>query len=158
MLPAGNGKKVRVAVFSDDKVQEADISGIDTIIKQLDTQKIDFDVLISPPSQMAKLGKYAKLLGPKGLMPNPKSGTVTNDLNKAVNEVKAGRVEFRVDSYGIIHIAIGKVSFKTTDLAKNLKAISDSIKAAKPVGLKNIYINSVYLSTSMGPSIRTSLE
>ncbi len=158
VLPSGSGKSLRVAVFADETVTDADLTGVDTITKLLDKQQLDFDILIAPPANMAKLGKYARVLGPRGLMPNPKSGTVTTDLNKAVSEAKAGRVEYRVDSYGIIHLAIGKVSFGVEKLSANFKAVADSIKAAKPTSLKNVYVSSVYLSTSMGPSIKTSLE
>jgi large subunit ribosomal protein L1 len=106
---------------------------------------------------MAKLGKYAKLLGPKGLMPNPKSGTITTDIPKAITEAKAGRVEYRVDQAGIIHLAIGKVSFGAEKLQQNADVVIASIKAAKPASLKGSYINSTYIATTMGPSIRVAL-
>lgn len=153
ILPEGTGKEVRVAVFADDKVANADLSGVDTITKQLEKGEINFDVLVSTPANMPKLGKYARLLGPRGLMPNPKSGTVTNDLNKAVNEAKAGRVEYRVDSTGIVHLAVGKVSFGADRIGQNLDAVMASINSNKPSSLKGIYINSAYITTSMGPSV-----
>ncbi len=160
VLPAGTGKTVKIAVFAeaDDaakaKKAGANIAGTDEITKQLDKGVIEFDVLISSPAMMAKLGKYARVLGPRGLMPNPKSGTVTPDVVKAVKEAQAGRVEYRVDSTGIIHLAIGKVSFEQKDLLANAQAILASIKAAKPSSIKGVYLKSAFLTTTMGPSIR----
>lgn len=156
VLPAGTGKTVRVAVFSDDKVDGADVAGIETLTKQLEKGTIDFDVLISTPAQMPQLGKYARLLGPRGLMPNPKSGTVTNDVAKAVAEAKAGRVEYRVDSTGIVHLGIGKVSFGTQKLEDNAKAVFASIRSNKPGSVKGSYVGNVFVTTTMGPSIRLS--
>jgi large subunit ribosomal protein L1 len=160
VLPAGTGKTVRIAVFADvdgaaaAKKAGADIAGEEDIIKLLDKGTLDFDVLIATPQMMAKLGKYAKTLGPKGLMPNPKSGTVTADVAKGVNEAKAGRVEYRVDGTGIVHLGVGKVSFGADKLADNLKAVLASIKSAKPASLKGTYVKALYLTTTMGPSIR----
>ena len=162
VLPAGTGKTVKIAVFTDHdsvaaaKKAGADIAGSDDFLQQLDKGIIDFDVLIASPSVMPKLGKYARILGPKGLMPSPKSGTVTSDVAKAVSEAKAGRVEYRVDSTGIVHLGAGKVSFKTEDLVKNVRVVLDSIKTSKPASLKGNYVLSIYLSTSMGPSVRVS--
>lgn len=156
VLPQGTGKTVHIAVFADDKAEGADISGVDTITKQLEKGTIDFDILISTPANMAKLGKYARLLGPRGLMPNPKSGTVTQDVAKAVQEAKAGRVEFRVDSTGIVHLAIGKVSFGGERLLENAQAVMNNIRSAKPSSVKGNYIKAVHVSTSMGPSITVS--
>lgn len=153
VLPAGTGKTVRVAVFADEPVRNADISGVDKIIAELEKGAINFDTLISTPQNMPKLGKYARLLGPRGLMPNPKSGTVTTDLAKAVNESKAGRVEYRVDSTGIVHVAIGKVSFSAEQLAQNADAVMNSIRTAKPNSIKGTYIKAVHIATTMGPSI-----
>lgn len=160
VLPAGSGKTVRVAVFGEPediataKNAGADIAESDELLQKLDKQKIEFDVLISTPSMMARLGKYARVLGPKGLMPNPKSGTVTKDIAKAVTEAKGGRIEFRVDSAGIIHVGVGKVSFGSEKLLKNVKAVLASIKSAKPASVKGNYVLSVYVTTSMGPSVR----
>ena len=160
VLPAGSGKAVRVAVFADAdgvaaaKKAGADIAGSDEFLQQLDKGKIDFDILVATPQMMAKLGKYARVLGPKGLMPNPKSGTVTTDVAKAVTEAKAGRVEYRVDSTGIVHVGAGKVSFGADKLAQNVRAIFASIKQNKPSSLKGSYVQSVYLATTMGPSIK----
>jgi len=162
VLPAGTGKTVKIAVFTDHdsvaaaKKAGADIAGSDDFLQQLDKGIIDFDVLIASPSVMPKLGKYARILGPKGLMPSPKSGTVTADVAKAVSEAKAGRVEYRVDSTGIVHLGAGKVSFKTEDLVKNVRVVLESIKTSKPASLKGNYVLSIYLSTSMGPSVRVS--
>lgn len=159
VLPAGTGKSVRVAVFADvddiakAKKAGAEIAGGDDFLQQLDKGQINFDILVSTPAMMAKLGKYAKVLGPKGLMPNPKSGTVTTDVAKAVEEAKAGRVEYRVDSTGIVHVGIGKISFGTEKLLQNAQAVISSIKAAKPASIKGSYVKSVYLTSSMGPSI-----
>lgn len=153
VLPAGTGKPVRVAVFDDEKVAGADISGIETITKLLDKGEFGFDVLVAAPAQMPKLGKYARVLGPRGLMPNPKSGTVTPDLAKAVKEAKAGRVEYRVDSTGIVHLAIGKVSFGQKKLLENAQALLASIKSNKPASVKGIYVKSIHATTTMGPGI-----
>ncbi len=161
-LPAGTGKTVRVAVLTDDVAEAknagADIAGTDELFKQLDAGTINFDVLISIPTQMAKLGKYARILGPRGLMPNPKSGTVTTNISKAISESKSGRVEYRVDSTGIVHLGVGKVSFTVVQLLENLNAVLMSIKANKPSSVKNAYIKSVHITTSMGPSIAVDLS
>lgn len=153
VLPQGTGKTVRVAVFSDDKVTGADLAGVEEITKQLDKGEISFDTLIATPANMPKLGKYARLLGPRGLMPNPKSGTVTTDVQKAVSEAKAGRVEYRVDSTGIVHLAVGKVSFGGAKLLENAAAVMANIKSAKPQSVKGNYIKAVHITTTMGPSI-----
>lgn len=160
VLPAGTGKSVRVAVFADeDKVKEAkkagaDVAAGDEFLAQLDKGKIDFDVLIATPNVMAKLSKYARVLGPKGLMPNPKSGTVTADVAKAVEQAKAGRVEYRVDSTGIVHVGIGKVSFGSSKLKQNADAIVASLRQNKPSSLKGTYVRSAVVTTTMGPSIK----
>ncbi len=157
VLPQGTGKNIRVAVFADEKAEGADLSGLEVITKELEKGTINFDVLISTPANMAKLGKYARLLGPRGLMPNPKSGTVTADVAKAVKEAKAGKVEFRVDSTGIVHLAIGKVSFGTAKLIENAQAVMNSIRAAKPASVKGNYVKAVHATTTMGPSITVSV-
>jgi large subunit ribosomal protein L1 len=159
VLPAGTGKTVKIAVFADAdgaaaaKKAGADIVGEEAVTKLLEKGTLDFDVLIAQPMLMAKLGKYARTLGPKGLMPNPKSGTVAADVAKAVTEAKAGRVEFRVDSTGIVHLGIGKVSFGPKKLEDNARAVLTSIKAAKPASIKGVYVKALYVTTSMGPSI-----
>jgi len=141
LLPAGTGKTVKVVVADE------------ALLAQLDKGSIDFDVLVSTPQFMPKLGKYARLLGPRGLMPNPKSGTVTTDVDRAVAEAKAGRVEYRVDSTGIVHLGVGKVSFTPAQLLGNVQAVFASIKNNKPNSLKGNYIKAVHMTTSMGPSI-----
>jgi len=156
VLPQGTGKTIRIAVFADDKIDGVDVIGIETISSALEKGTIEFDVLISTPANMAKLGKYARLLGPRGLMPNPKSGTVTADVAKAVAEAKAGRVEYRVDSTGIIHLAIGKVSFGADKLYENASTVLESIKSAKPSSIKGVYLKTIHVTTTMGPSITVS--
>jgi len=153
VLPQGTGKNVRVAVFADDKVDGADLAGIEAITAELEKGTINFDILVATPANMAKLGKYARLLGPRGLMPNPKSGTVTADVAKAVAEAKAGRVEYRVDSTGIVHLAVGKVSFGGAKLLENAQAVMASIRSAKPASVKGNYVKAIHVTTTMGPSI-----
>lgn len=159
VLPNGNGKTVRVAVFAPlDEAKKAKAAGADIaedeeFLKQLEKGTIDFDVLISTPQYMPKLGKFARLLGPKGLMPNPKAGTVTADVAKAVKEAKAGKVEYRVDKQSIVHIGLGKVSFGDAKLLENAEAFFNSLKNQKPASLKGQYVKSVYLTTTMGPSV-----
>ena len=161
LLPAGSGRTVRVAVLTDDvaeaKKAGADIAGMDDLLAQLEKGAINFDILVSTPALMPKLGKYARILGPRGLMPNPKSGTVTNDINRAVAEAKAGRVEYRVDTTGIVHLGFGKVSFTESQLLDNVNAVLTSIKSNKPNSVKNAYFKAVHITTSMGPSIAVDL-
>jgi large subunit ribosomal protein L1 len=159
VLPAGTGKTVRVAVFVDEadvsaaKDAGADIAGVEELTKQLEKGVINFDTLIATPAAMAKLGKFARTLGPRGLMPNPKSGTVTTDVTKAVAEAKAGRVEYRVDSTGIVHLGVGKVSFGKAKLLDNVAAVFASIRGNKPSSVKGTYVKSIHVTTTMGPSI-----
>ena len=159
-LPNGTGKTVRVAVFAPEaehaaaKKAGADIIGDEEFLKQLDKQELNFDILVATPQYMPKLGKYARVLGPRGLMPNPKSGTVATDVAKAVTEAKAGKVEYRVDKQAIVHLSIGKVSFGAAKLAENAKAFFDSLQAQKPASLKGGYIKSTNISTTMGPGIK----
>lgn len=159
VLPHGNGKSIRVAVFAPlDEAKKAAAAGADIaedeeFLKRLDKGEIDFDVLISTPAYMPKLGKYARLLGPKGLMPNPKAGTVTTDIERAVKESKAGKVEYRVDKQAIIHIGLGKTSFNTAKLLDNANTFFESLKSHKPASLKGSYVKSVFITTSQGPSI-----
>lgn len=159
VLPHGNGKTVRVAVFAPlDEAKKAAAAGADIaedeeFLKRLEKGEIDFDVLISTPQYMPKLGKFARLLGPKGLMPNPKAGTVTVDLEKAVKESKAGKVEYRVDKQAIIHIGLGKTNFSAQDLLENAETFFDSLKSHRPASLKGSYVKSIFITTSQGPSI-----
>lgn len=160
VLPNGNGKTVRVAVFAPldvakaAKAAGADIAEDEEFLKRLEKGEIEFDILISTPQYMPKLGKFARLLGPKGLMPNPKAGTVTMDVEKAVKEAKAGKVEYRVDKQAIVHIGLGKCSFGADKLLQNAEAFFDSLKAQKPASLKGTYVKSAYITTTMGPSIQ----
>ena len=159
VLPNGNGKTVRVAVFAPldeaKKAKEAgaDIAEDDEFLKRLEKGSIDFDVLISTPQFMPKLGKFARVLGPKGLMPNPKAGTVTTDIEKAVKEAKAGKVEYRVDKQSLVHLGIGKTNFDEKALLENAQVFFDSLKAQKPASIKGAYVKSVFIATTMGPSI-----
>ena len=159
-LPNGTGKKISVAVFAPEadhaaaKKAGADVVGDETFLAQLDKGTIDFDTLIATPQFMPRLGKYARLLGPRGLMPNPKAGTVATDVAKAVTEAKAGKVEYRVDKQAIVHLSIGKVSFGATKLAENAKSFFDSLLAQKPNGLKSGYVKTISMSTTQGPGIK----
>lgn len=159
-LPHGTGKTIRVAVFAPEsehaaaKKAGADIIGDEDFLKQLDSEKLDFDTLITSPQYMPRLGKYARLLGPRGLMPNPKAGTVATDIAKAVTEAKAGKVEYRVDKQAIIHLSIGKVSFGADKLTENAKVFFDSLNAQRPSSLKGNYVKSTSVSTTMGPGIK----
>lgn len=132
----------------------ADIVGDEDFLKQLDKEELNFDTLITAPAYMPKLGKYARLLGPRGLMPNPKSGTVAADVAKAVTEAKAGKVEYRVDKQAIVHVGVGKVSFGTANLTANIQAFLGNLKSQKPSSLKGGYVKSASLSTTMGPGIK----
>ncbi len=160
VLPHGTGKTIRVAVFADGKAGEdakaagADIVGTTDLIAEIEKGKTNFDMLIATPAGMATLGKVAKILGPRGLMPNPKSGTVTPDVAKAVKEAKAGKVEFRIDKQAIVHQAIGKVSFKAEDLRENAVAFLSAIMKAKPSAAKGTYVKALSATTSMGPGIK----
>lgn len=161
VLPNGSGKTVKVAAFvadgEDAKKAGADVAGEAEILAMLDKENIDFDVLVTTPQLMPKLGKYARLLGPKGLMPNPKAGTVSTNPNKAIKEAKSGKVEYRVDKQGIVHLGVGKVSFGTEKILQNVNAFFESLNANKPASLKGNYILSIYITTTMGPSIKVSL-
>lgn len=158
-LPNGIGKEVRVAVFAEsDKAREAeeagaDIVGSDDLVAQIQGGMLDFDATVATPDQMSKVGKLGKILGTRGLMPNPKLGTVTNDVARIVGELKAGRVEYRADRYGICHVPIGKVSFEPEKLVENYGALLDEIIRVKPASAKGRYLKSITLASSMGPGI-----
>ena len=161
VLPNGTGKTVRVLVFAKGpKAEEAKAAGADFVGDMDMVQKIQqenwfgFDVCVATPDMMGVVGRIGRILGPKGLMPNPKSGTVTMDVTKAISEIKAGKVEYRVDKTAIAHCPIGKVSFDADKLSENLSALMDAIIKAKPATAKGTYVKSLYLSTTMGPSIR----
>lgn len=159
-LPNGTGKTVRVAVYAPEaehkaaKTAGADVIGDEEFLAQLDKEVIDFDILVATPQYMPKLGKYARLLGPRGLMPNPKSGTVATDVAKAVTEAKAGKVEYRVDKQAIVHLSVGKVSFGAEKLTENAKAFFESLQSQKPSSIKGGYVKSITISTTMGPGIK----
>ena len=159
-LPHGTGKTVRVAVFAEgDKAREAEAAGAevvgsDELVAQIQKGEINFDAAIATPNMMAKVGRIGKILGPRGLMPNPKLGTVTMDVAKMVSELKAGRVEYRADRYGICHIPMGKASFSTEQLVENYGALITEILRVKPSTAKGRYIKSVTITTTMGPGIK----
>jgi len=158
-LPNGTGKTVRVAVFAEGenaiKAQEAgaDIVGSDELIEQINAGNIDFDVAIATPDQMAKVGRVARVLGPRGLMPNPKTGTVTPDVTKAVSESKGGKIAFRVDKASNLHALIGKASFTPEQLAENYGALLDEVLRLKPASAKGIYLKKITVSATQGPGI-----
>jgi large subunit ribosomal protein L1 len=159
VLPNGTGKKVRVAVFAvGDRARDAqdagaDIVGGDDLVKRVADGWTDFDAAIATPDMMAKVGPLGKILGPRGLMPNPKSGTVTNDVGRAVRESKGGKVEFRTDKFGIVHVPIGKVSFDSSQLHQNLTTLVDALIRNKPSSSKGQYLRTFYLTATQGPSV-----
>src|SRR6476619_5584097 len=158
VLPAGTGKSVRVLVIAaGDKAKEAEAAGADYVgteyIAKIKENWMDFDVLIATPDQMGQLGALGRVLGPRGLMPNPKAGTVTFDVARAVREVKAGKIEFRVDKSGNVHAAIGKVSFPADALETNFTAFMDQIVRSKPAAAKGVYVRNVAISSTMGPGV-----
>jgi len=159
-LPNGTGKIIRIAVFAPEsdhaaaKKAGADIIGDENLLKQLDREELNFDILITTPQYMPKLGKYARLLGPRGLMPNPKSGSVATNIPKAISEAKTGKVEYRVDKQAIIHLSIGKVSFGAKKLEENTRTFFDSLKSQKPTGIKGVFVKTTSISTTQGPGIK----
>ena len=158
-LPHGSGKTVRVAVFAEGEAAKAaeeagaDIVGTDELTEQINRGEFNFDAAVATPDQMGKVGKLGKVLGPRGLMPNPKLGTVTNDVAKAINELKGGRVEYRADRFGICHVILGKKSFSAEDLAENYGAVYDEIIRMKPAAAKGKYVKSITVSSTMSPGI-----
>ncbi|MBP5485239.1 MAG: 50S ribosomal protein L1 [Alphaproteobacteria bacterium] len=162
-LPNGTGKKVRVAVFTNDKADEAKKAGADVIggedlIEKVAAGNIDFDRVIATPEMMPKMSKVARVLGPKGLMPNPKLGTVTNDVAAAVKMAKAGQIEYRTDKSGIIHAGIGKMSFATEKLVENANALVEQLKKVKPASVKGQYIVGIAVSTTQGPGLHVDAK
>jgi len=163
VLPHGTGKTVRVAVFAQgEKAQEAlragaDEVGSEDLVKRIEAGWLEFDVALATPDMMGQVGKLGKILGRRGLMPNPKSGTITFDLDRAVREVKAGRVEFKVDKGGLIHVAAGKGSFETDQLLVNLATLLDAVNRAKPTGVKGQYLRGLTIASTMGPGIRVDI-
>ncbi len=164
VLPNGTGKKVRVAVFAaGEKAREAqdagaDVVGGDDLVKRVQDGWTDFDAAIATPDMMAKVGPLGKVLGPRGLMPNPKSGTVTNDVARAVRESKGGKVEFRTDKFGIVHVPIGKVSFDQQQLHQNLSTLVDALIRNKPASSKGQYLRTFYLTSTQGPSVPVDVK
>ncbi|MCI9386246.1 MAG: 50S ribosomal protein L1 [Lachnospiraceae bacterium] len=164
VLPNGTGKTVRVLVFAKgDKIAEAEAAGADyvggdeLIPKIQNDGWLDFDVVVATPDMMGVVGRLGKVLGPKGLMPNPKAGTVTMDVTKAINDIKAGKIEYRLDKTNIIHCPIGKVSFTEEQLTQNLNALLEAIVKARPSNLKGQYLRSITLSSTMGPGVKVSV-
>ena len=164
VLPNGTGKTVRVLVFAKgpkaDEAQAAgaDFVGAEELIPRIQNEGwLDFDVVVATPDMMGVVGRLGKVLGPKGLMPNPKAGTVTMDVTKAINDIKAGKIEYRLDKSNIVHVPVGKASFSEDQLSENFGAIMDAIVKAKPSALKGQYIKSLTMSTTMGPGIRMSV-
>ncbi len=163
VLPHGTGKTVRVVVFAqgdrarDAKAAGADEVGADDLAKRIEGGWFDFDVAIATPDLMGVVGRLGRTLGPRGLMPNPKSGTVTMDVTKAVRDAKAGRIEFRVDKTGVVHTIVGKSSFEETALLENLAQVMDAVNRARPSGVKGTYIRSAFLASSQGPSVKLDL-
>ena len=161
VLPHGTGKKVRVLVFAKgDKAKEAEAAGADFVgdadlVAKIQSENwFGFDACVATPDMMGTIGRIARLLGPKGLMPNPKSGTVTMDVTKAIHDIKAGKVEYRIDKTAIAHCPIGKISFENDKLVENLATLMEAVIKAKPATAKGTYIRSLYMSSTMGPSIR----
>jgi large subunit ribosomal protein L1 len=159
-LPSGTGKDIRVAVFATGEAAEearaagADIVGADDLAAQIEAGKMDFDMTIATPDMMPLVGRLGRTLGPRGLMPNPKTGTVTTDVGRAVSEFKGGKVEYRTDRYGNVHVQLGKVSFEQDKLDVNFRAVLDEIQRAKPAAAKGRYIKKITISSTMGPGVR----
>jgi large subunit ribosomal protein L1 len=162
VLPHGTGKTKRVLVFAKgEKAKEAEAAGADFVgdeelVAKVQQGWLEFDVVVATPDMMGQVGRLGRILGPKGLMPNPKTGTVTFEVEKAVNEIKAGKIEYRADKAGNIHAAIGKVSFSTEQLSENLQALSDALTKAKPAAAKGTYMKNVSVSSTMGPGVQIS--
>lgn len=164
VLPNGTGKTVRVLVFAKgDKVNEAEAAGADYVggeelIPKIQNEGwLDFDVVVATPDMMGVVGRLGKVLGPKGLMPNPKAGTVTMDVTKAINDIKAGKIEYRLDKNNIVHVPVGKASFTEEALQENFKALMEAVVKAKPSALKGQYLRSITLTSTMGPGVKVSV-
>jgi len=163
-LPAGRGKTVRVAAFAQgDKAREAeeagaDVVGADDLVQRVQGGWLDFDVAVAHPDMMGQVGRLGRVLGPRGLMPNPRTGTVTPDIGRVIREVKGGRIDFRVDKTAVLHMPIGKISFDEDRLLQNLAATIDAVVRAKPSAAKGVYIRSITLTTTMSPGVKLDLQ
>lgn len=163
-LPSGTGKKTRVLVLAKgDKLKEAqaagaDYAGSDDLIEKINSGWTDFDAVVATPDMMREVGKLGKVLGPRGLMPTPKAGTVTTDIAKAVQEIKGGKIEFKTDRYGIVNAAVGKISFPTENLVANFRALASNLQRSRPASVKGQFFESMYLSSTMGPGLKLDLR
>lgn len=164
-LPAGSGKQVKVIVFTADEAMQKEVlsagatmAGLDELMTKIEGGFLDFDYCVATPEAMKKMGKIAKILGPRGLMPNPKNGNITTDVVKVVKEILKGKVDFKNDKFGIVHIGVGKINFADNDLLNNIKSVMSALKEIKPEGVKGKYIKSIYLTSTMGPSFMISMD
>ncbi|MEY4364849.1 MAG: ribosomal protein [Actinomycetota bacterium] len=163
-LPAGSGKTVRIAVIAagdaaaEARAAGADLVGADDLAQEIEKGNMDFDLMIATPDMMPLVGRLGRVLGPRGLMPNPKSGTVTTDVARAVGEFKGGKVEYRTDRYGNVHVRIGKASFSEADLETNLRAVLDELQRVKPAAAKGRYMKKISISTTMGPGVKVDVN
>ena len=164
-LPAGSGKEVKVIVFTEDEALQKDalaagaiMAGLDDLMAKIEEGFLGFDYVVATPNAMKKMGKIAKILGPRGLMPNPKNGNITTDVVKVVKEILKGKVDFKNDKFAIVHVGVGKISFSSEDLLKNIKAVISAIKEVKPEGVKGKYIKNIYLTSTMGPSFMINVD
>ena len=164
-LPAGTGKDVKVIVFTDDETLQKEAleagaikSGLEDLISEVEGGFLGFDYVVATPEAMKKMAKIAKILGPRGLMPNPKNGNITNEIAKVVKEIKKGKVDFKNDKFGIVHIGVGKINFTTEDLLNNIKAVVAALKDVKPESAKGKYIKNIFLTSTMGPSFMVSMD
>lgn len=164
-LPAGTGKEVKVVVFTDDESLQKEAleagaikAGLEDLIAEVEGGFLGFDYVVATPDAMKKMGKIAKILGPRGLMPNPKNGNITVEIGKTVKEIMKGKVDFKNDKFGIVHVGVGKINFTTEDLLNNIKAVIEALKELKPESAKGKYIKNIYLTSTMGPSFLISLD
>ncbi len=164
-LPAGTGKEVKVIVFTDDESLQKEaleagamMAGFDELISKVEGGFLGFDYVVATPEAMKKMGKIAKILGPRGLMPNPKNGNITTEVGKVVKEILKGKVDFKNDKFGIVHVGVGKINFSTDDLLNNIKTVITALKDAKPEGTKGKYIKNIYITSTMGPSFLISMD
>ena len=164
-LPAGTGKEVKVIVFTDDESLQKEaleagaiMAGFDDLMAKVEGGFLGFDYVVATPESMKKMGKIAKILGPRGLMPNPKNGNITKEVGKVVKEILKGKVDFKNDKFGIVHVGVGKINFSTEDLLNNIKTVITALKDAKPEGTKGKYIKNIYITSTMGPSFLISMD